>query len=121
MNNQQHEIDDLKQRLAKLEGAEKAPFVPAPQPTFDPLDKVFSEQGIRGGLPEWQRDAVAAVPDALVRGIVQDNTRAAPAVPKAVPVARGTGWQDQRPLSQPYVRECDAIAESFAQKDRRGV
>jgi hypothetical protein len=118
MNQQQREIADLKERLAKFEGAKKAPFVPAPSAPFDPLDKVFSEQGIRGHLPEWMRDMASAVPSNTVRAIVGDHSKPAPAVPKAAPVVRGSGWIDARPLRQDYVRECDALADAAARRER---
>jgi hypothetical protein len=117
---QADKIKALEDKLAEVTGEKAKPFVPQPHVPFDPLDRVFAEQGLHGQLPEWQRDAVAAVPDAQVRAILNDNRATRNVQPVAEEPKRGStnGWQEQRPLVQPYLRECDRIADAFDRKDR---
>jgi hypothetical protein len=71
-------------------------------------------------------EMTAAVPDGLVADIVRGNrhnpsqpTSPVPQAPSA-PVERGTGWIEERPHGPaPGLRQIDAIAEGFAERDRQ--
>jgi hypothetical protein len=115
--NQEERIKALEEQIAELKGAKPAE-PSAPFARVDPLDRVFAEQGLRGQLPEWQRDMANAVPDAVVRSLVRDNLRSAQPAAPVSEKPRGTGWVEPQPLVQPYLRECDAVAEAFDRKDR---
>jgi hypothetical protein len=88
-------------------------------------DRLLAELAQAKGVSVTALRMSMAVDDATMAAIVQDH-RQSPTVPSsAIPVASKNrrvanafgGWVDPAPLSQPYVRECDAIAESFARSD----
>jgi hypothetical protein len=59
-------------------------------------------------LPEWMRDAVAAVGDSLVRDIVADNRASPRSAPATPPVARGSS-EAVVPLGPRPVSEVELI------------
>ena len=86
------------------------------------MDLIKRERASRCGLPVSVMDElVKAVPDKLVRDLVNDF-RNSPPRPGILPdpVKRGTGWAPSVPLegSVPGIRYVDEIAQSFADIDR---
>jgi hypothetical protein len=73
------------------------------------------------GLQPWQVAAMRAVPDKLIADLVSDARRANPVTVRGMATTateRGSGWRTPAPLATPHVAQVDAIAESFAQRDR---
>jgi hypothetical protein len=76
-------------------------------------------------LQEWQQDAIRTVPDSLVRDLVSDFRRGPP-VRSSLASRPGSPQEPARPAgggtvpitAVPGVSHMDAIAESFARRDR---
>ena len=86
----------------------------------------LAEEARRRGIPEWQLEAARAVPDDVVRSLVEDFRRgpAQPSSPlkqsgRTVEVNRGSGWQDAAPLSQPPgIKIMDAMMDQQDKIDK---
>jgi hypothetical protein len=90
-------IKALEAQIAELKGEKPEPSKPWVR--VDPLDLIYAQQGIRGQIPEWQRDMAKAVDDDVVRAIVGDHTRSRVAeAPPAPQKSTGNGWQELRPF-----------------------
>jgi hypothetical protein len=108
----------LVDRIKALEAKEAARTPPERKPPtphnpFAALDGLFRE------VPQWQRDAAAAVPTSMVQSIVGDNIRSRPSAPPPAidekPSIGVNGWLPEVPLRQPEgLRYVDAIAQHFA-------
>jgi hypothetical protein len=76
-------------------------------------------------LPEWQRDAIRAVSNSLLRDIVNDSRRG-PSVRSSLASRPGQSSEPERPASGgtvpitavPGVEWIDRVAEGFAERDR---
>ena len=72
-------------------------------------------------LAPWQVSAERAVPTSLVRDLVSDARRPVTGGMRrsmAEERPKASGWRDAAQLATPHVAQVDAIAESFAQRDR---
>jgi hypothetical protein len=89
----------------------------------------IEERARKLGLQPWQLEMIEAVPDNVMRDIVNDGRRRSPmspcspmaseSSPKSEPVTRGTGWIDPAPLRPPSgIEHVDALCDQQDREDR---
>jgi hypothetical protein len=112
----------LSKRLAELEG--RTPAAPRSSGrmggSMSPRDAALID---RMGVPNEVIEAmVAAVGTDVVRAIVDDNCKASRSAPVEKPVQRGSGWAEQRPLTNPPgVDICDKLMDQADAEDRAAL
>jgi hypothetical protein len=117
------ELEALKARIEELERRAKPPepFKPDPnwRPPINPIDRISMPVSV-------MRDMVNAVPDAMVREIVNGNRAPGTLAPLADAntrprVAQGnrSGWRDAQPLTNPPgVAQADRLMDAADARDR---
>lgn len=114
------EIEALKERIAKLEEAAKpkAPFKPDPMPRRDLTERASMP-------PSALREMANAVPDAMVRQIVNGNRAPADLAPLTTNVRptiaqqNRAGWRNPAPLGPPAgVAQADRLMDVADARDR---
>ena len=85
--------------------------------------QALAEEARRKGIPEWQLEAARAVPDDVVRSLVNDF-RSGPSLPSSMaqksptPEEKRPSFTEPAPLDVPGIRYVDQLCDHFDQLEK---